>query len=126
MLLYLLMVILLCVREGKLQECKYDVLRNQTATGCIHITTNDELRKQINDTLSPYGNITWIINKLFLTHCNMLNLAVDELRFLSQLKEILIVDSNIRTLYFGNSDEAVDDNGMYVRPNKAVNNFHII
>ncbi|KAF2899165.1 hypothetical protein ILUMI_07010, partial [Ignelater luminosus] len=110
MLLYLLIVISLCVREGNLQECYYNPVRDQTATLCTHITTNEELRNQINETLFPYGNITWIIERLELRDCDMLNLTINEWRFLPQLQEITIWESNIRTLSFGHPDETMNDN----------------
>ncbi|KAF2896825.1 hypothetical protein ILUMI_09351, partial [Ignelater luminosus] len=109
MLQYLLIAILLYVREGNFQECRYSVYQ-QNAISCINITTNEELVNQINDTLSPYGNITWIIEILELTECDMLNLTINELRFLSQLQEIYIRNSTIRTLSSGNPDETMNDN----------------
>ncbi|KAF2900535.1 hypothetical protein ILUMI_05651, partial [Ignelater luminosus] len=109
MLLYLLIVISLCARGGNLHTCHYNVLRNQSVTLCTYIATHEELRNKLNETLSTYGNVTHIINKLFLTNCLMLNLKINELRFLPQLQEISIINSYISTLSFGNSDETVDD-----------------
>ncbi|KAF2897118.1 hypothetical protein ILUMI_09057, partial [Ignelater luminosus] len=109
MLLYLLIVISLCVREGYVQECHYLLVSDQTEISCTHITTNEELRNQIDETLFPYGNITWLINTLLLVDCDMLKLTINELRFLLQLQRINIVNSNINTLSFGNPDETVYD-----------------
>ncbi|KAF2886664.1 hypothetical protein ILUMI_19509 [Ignelater luminosus] len=114
MLLYLLIVISLCVRECNLQQCHYNVLRDQTVTVCTDITTNEELRNQLNETLSLYGNITWIIERLELKDCDMLNLTINELRFLSQLQEITILNSNISTLSSGNPEATIYDNGTYI------------
>ncbi|KAF2884184.1 hypothetical protein ILUMI_21966 [Ignelater luminosus] len=125
MLMYLLIVISFYVREGSLQECHYDV-HQQNLVFCTHITTNEELRNHINEALSPYGNITWIIEILRLRDCDMLNLTINKLRFLSQLQEINIWNSNISTLSSGNPNETMNNNGMYVRPKKTVINLHII
>ncbi|KAF2888081.1 hypothetical protein ILUMI_18092 [Ignelater luminosus] len=109
MLLYLITVISLFVREGYVQECHYNVVYRQNVTVCTNITTHEQLRNQVNETLSPYGNITWIIDRLILVDCDMLNLTINELRFLSQLKEVHIWNSNINTLSFENPDETVYD-----------------
>ncbi|KAF2902070.1 hypothetical protein ILUMI_04112, partial [Ignelater luminosus] len=109
MLLYMLIATLLYVREGNFQECRYSVYQ-QNLISCINITTHEELRNQINDTLSPYGNVTRVIEILELTQCDMLNLTINELRFLSQLQEIYIRNSSIRTLSSGNPDETMNNN----------------
>ncbi|KAF2886354.1 hypothetical protein ILUMI_19818, partial [Ignelater luminosus] len=108
MLVYLLIATLLYVREGNLQECRYSVYQ-QNLISCINMTTNEELRNQINDTLSPYGNVTRVIEILELTECVMLNFTINELRFLPQLQEIYIRNSIIRTLSSGNLHEIMND-----------------
>ncbi|KAF2902247.1 hypothetical protein ILUMI_03939, partial [Ignelater luminosus] len=109
MVLYLLIVTLLFVREGNLQECRYSV-HQQNLISCSSMTTNEELRNHISDTLSPYGNVTWLIEILKLTQCDILNLTINELTFLSQLQRIDIRSSNISTLSSGNPDETMNDN----------------
>ncbi|KAF2894233.1 hypothetical protein ILUMI_11940, partial [Ignelater luminosus] len=106
--LYLLIATLLCVKEGNLQECYYSV-NQQNLISCSNITTNEELRNQINDTLAPYGNVTWVIEVLKLTRCDMLNLTINELTFLSQLQKIRISSSNISTLSSGNPYGTMSD-----------------
>ncbi|KAF2882722.1 hypothetical protein ILUMI_23455 [Ignelater luminosus] len=113
------------IREGNLQECRYNV-NQQNLVFCTHITTNEEFRNQINEALFPYGNITWIIEVLELRDCDLLDLTINKLRFLSQLQEIIIWNSNIRTLSSGNPDETINNNGMYIRPKKTVINLHIM
>ncbi|KAF2902291.1 hypothetical protein ILUMI_03899, partial [Ignelater luminosus] len=109
MLLYLQIATLLYVKEGNTQECRYSVYQ-QNLISCSNMATNKELRNQIDDTLSPYGNITWVINILELTQCNLLNLTINELSFLSELQELYIRNSNVSTLSSRNPDERINDN----------------
>ncbi|KAF2901447.1 hypothetical protein ILUMI_04739 [Ignelater luminosus] len=111
MLLYLIIVASLYIREGSLQECRYAVSQ-QNAISCASITTDEELNHAMNDTLSPYGDLTWVIEIVEVRDSNMLNLTINKLRFLTQLKQLVIRNSNIRTLLSGNPDETMDYNDL--------------
>ncbi|KAF2900197.1 hypothetical protein ILUMI_05992 [Ignelater luminosus] len=110
MLLHLLIVTLLYIREGNTQECHYDVIHEQNAVSCVNITTNEQLREEIDNAFSPYGNVTWVIDIFELLYCDMLDFQINEVSFLSQLQQIQIIHSTVRTLSSGNPDEAMNDN----------------
>lgn len=95
-----------------MQGCSYDPF-SQTEISCFNMDSGEQLIDGITDTLSPYGNIEELIEALELRDCDMLNLTINDLRFLPQLQGIISTNSTIKTLSSEEFRETSTSNGMY-------------
>ncbi|KAF2900480.1 hypothetical protein ILUMI_05706 [Ignelater luminosus] len=97
MFIYLLIVITLYVQGNTAQECNYNA-NKFTEISCSYMTSLEEIRNKINDTLNQYGPVERLIEYLELQNCELTNLTLYSLRFFPNLKEIYIIDSKISKL----------------------------
>ncbi|KAF2899377.1 hypothetical protein ILUMI_06799, partial [Ignelater luminosus] len=79
--------------------CFYDP-NTFTDIACSNIASIGQLQDKINDTLHPYGPVEELIKVLKLGRCILSNLTINSLRFLPNLEEITVSDSNITRIAY--------------------------
>lgn len=92
-----------------LQVCDYDVTKFKEIS-CTLAKSNKEINDTVNATLAPYGPIEGLIEVLNLQQCMLLDFKIDAVKFLPNLKDLNVTDSNITKL---SSTHSGGTNGMY-------------
>ncbi|KAF2898926.1 hypothetical protein ILUMI_07249, partial [Ignelater luminosus] len=87
-------VVILFTTECTMQECSFEP-NKFTKIACFNASSIGEIENKINDTLNPYGPVNGLIKVLKLELCELLELTIDSLKFLPNLEEIIIINSNI-------------------------------
>lgn len=99
-----MIIILLHLKGYAGQYCLYDV-DEFTKISCFNITSTKQIIDKINSTLVQYKSVPRIIEKVELKHCDIINLTINSFREFSQLQQLEIADSYVRSL---SSSEEVD------------------
>ncbi|KAF2903834.1 hypothetical protein ILUMI_02332 [Ignelater luminosus] len=96
-MLVFMIILVLCMRECTTQMCHYEP-NSFTEIKCSNMTSREQIRETIDDTLRSYGPVQELIQILELKDSKLSNFIVNQFRSLPNLEEIKLFRCDINTL----------------------------
>lgn len=94
-----MIAVIFCLRGCAGQTCDYDINKFMNIT-CYDIISFEEIKNNISTTLDEYHSAPWLITFLELKNCELPDLNMNTFRFLPELTQIHIINSNITKLSY--------------------------